>query len=86
VEKMPAKKRGANWTPVNSSPVSGKSFTVGNLPEDSEWEFRVVAVNKAGPGKPSKSTGPHRVRDPVCKLILNKLHSTPGINKRVLSS
>ena len=56
-----------NWTPVNASPVSGTSFTVPNLVEDSEWEFRVVAVNEAGPGKPSKSTGPHRVRDQVCK-------------------
>jgi len=58
---------GTNWTPVNSSPVTGNAFTVPNLPENSEWEFRVVAVNDAGPGKPSKSTGPHKVRDPVCK-------------------
>ena len=70
VEKMPAKKPGASWIPVTSTPVSGTSFKVGNLPQDSEWEFRVVAVNKAGPGKPSKSTGPHRVRDPVCKFTV----------------
>ena len=55
------------WSPVNASPVSGTTFTVPNLVEDSEWEFRVVAVNEAGPGKPSKSTGPHKVRDQVCK-------------------
>ena len=28
-------------------------------------EFRVVPVNDAGVGTPSKSTGPHKVRDPV---------------------
>jgi len=56
-----------NWSPVNTSPVSGNTYTVPNLAENSEWEFRVVAVNDAGPGKPSKSTGPHKVRDPVCK-------------------
>jgi len=56
-----------NWTPVNSAPISGTSFTVPNLAENSEWEFRVTAVNDAGLGKPSKSTGPHKVRDPVCK-------------------
>ena len=68
VEKCPAKGRG-DWKPVNTSPVSGTSFTVPNLTEGSEWEFRVVAVNDAGPGKPSKSTGPHKVRDPVCEWI-----------------
>ena len=69
IEKCPVTKGRStgNWTPVNASPVSGTSFTVPNLVEDSEWEFRVVAVNEAGPGKPSKSTGPHRVRDQVCK-------------------
>jgi len=55
------------WTAVNAAPVSGNTFTVPNLAENSEWEFRVVAVNDAGPGKPSKTTGPHKVRDPVCK-------------------
>jgi len=59
------------WTPVNSSPVAGNTFTVPNLAENSEWEFRVVAVNDAGPGKPSKTTGPHKVRDPVCKSLVS---------------
>ena len=66
VEKMPARGHG-NWTPVNMTPVKETTFKVPNLIEDSEWEFRVVAVNDAGPGKPSKTTGPHKVRDPVCK-------------------
>ena len=72
VEKCPVirGRSTGSWTPVNSSPAKGTSFTVPNLPEGSEWEFRVVAVNDAGPGKPSKSTGPHVVRDPVCELIL----------------
>ena len=36
------------------------------LPEGNELEFRVRAVNDAGPGKPSESTGSHVIRDPVC--------------------
>ena len=52
---------------MTALPVNGTSFTVPNLVEGSEWEFRVAAVNDAGPGKYSKSTGPHKVRDPVCK-------------------
>ena len=74
IEKCPVKKGRAadadNWMPVNSSPVSGNTFTVPNLTEGSEWEFRVVAVNDAGPGKPSKTTGPHKVRDPVCEYTI----------------
>jgi len=57
----------SDWSPVNSTPVNALTFTVPNLIEGSDLEFRVVAINDAGLGKPSKSTGPHRVRDPVCK-------------------
>ena len=60
------KGRGGEWTPVNTTPVSGTSLRVPGLPEGSEWDFRVVAVNDAGPGKPSRATGPHLVRDPIC--------------------
>ena len=67
VQKLPVKGHG-DWTPVNTKPISGTTFTVPNLVEGSEFEFRVVAINDAGPGKPSKSTGPHKVRDPICKL------------------
>jgi hypothetical protein len=66
IQKLPVRGR-SDWTDVNSTPVSGTTFTVPNLIEGSEFEFRVVAVNDAGPGKPSKSTGPHKVRDPICK-------------------
>jgi len=66
VQKLPVKGHG-DWTPVNAKPISGTTFTVPNLIEGSEFEFRVVAINDAGPGKPSKSTGPHKVRDPICK-------------------
>jgi len=67
VQKLPVKGHG-DWTPVNTKPISGTTFTVPNLIEGSEFEFRVVAINDAGPGKPSKSTGPHKVRDPICTL------------------
>ena len=56
-----------DWTPVSSTPTKDPHFKVPNLVEGAELEFRVVAVNDAGPGKPSKSTGPHKVRDPICK-------------------
>ena len=68
VQKLPVKGHG-DWTPVNTKPISGTTFTVPNLIEGSEFEFRVVAINDAGPGKPSKSTGPHKVRDPICEFF-----------------
>lgn len=69
VQKKP---RRGDWTKARTGPVGGDatSVTVPDLPEGQEFEFRVVAVNDAGPGKPSKSTGPHKIRDPICKFSL----------------
>ena len=36
---------------VNREPVSGVEYTVPNLVDGKEYEFRVAAVNKAGPGE-----------------------------------
>ena len=61
-------KYGRDWQPVNADkPATSPNFTVNNLPEGSEYEFRVLAVNDAGPGKPSKPTPTHKVRDPIGK-------------------
>ncbi|KAK2158172.1 hypothetical protein LSH36_175g03003 [Paralvinella palmiformis] len=64
VEKRAIRGKG-DWTPVNNVPVKDTHFKVANLIEGSDVEFRVAAVNDAGLGKPSKSTGSHRVRDPI---------------------
>ena len=77
MQKLPVKGHG-DWTPVNAKPISGTTFTVPNLVEGSEFEFRVVAINDAGPGKPSKSTGPHKVRDPICKSPHDHLATFTG--------
>jgi hypothetical protein len=39
------------WFSVNREPVSGIEYTVPNLVDGKEYEFRVAAVNKAGPGE-----------------------------------
>ena len=63
------KTRSGDWVAANRVPIPGdaKEAKVTGLPEGEELEFRVVALNDAGPGEPSKSTGPHKMRDPVCK-------------------
>ena len=61
------KKGRMDWTPCNGEVTEDTEFKVNNLPEGSTFEFRVVAVNDGGPGKPSNTTGEHVVKDPVCK-------------------
>ena len=39
---------------VNREPVSGVEYTVPGLVDGKEYEFRVAAVNKAGPGEYGK--------------------------------
>lgn len=43
------------WQRVKSSLIADLKFTVTNVPDDAECEFHVIAVNKAGEGKPSPS-------------------------------
>ncbi|CAH8497134.1 unnamed protein product [Schistosoma turkestanicum] len=53
------------WRKATGSLVPGTEATVTGIEEGQTYEFRVSAVNDAGPGKPSKATAPHLVRDPV---------------------
>ncbi len=52
------------WTPVTKREIPDTSFTVSGLSEGMEYEFRVVAQNKAGPGKYSEATRPTVARPP----------------------
>ena len=52
------KPKGGDWAPATPFPVKEPECTVPNLKEGQEYEFRVKAVNEAGPGHPSVSTGP----------------------------
>lgn len=43
-----------------------------DLIEGNQYEFRVVAVNKGGPGEPSDPTAPHIARAKKGKLLVKK--------------
>ena len=46
-------KFGPRFSRVNVEPVKATSFNVTGLTQGDEYVFRIVAENKAGPGKPS---------------------------------
>ena len=50
IEKKP---KFGNWEKALEVPGNSPKATVPNLTEGEEYEFRVIAVNKAGPGDPS---------------------------------
>ena len=48
--------RGGMWIRVNQYPIANTNYTVPSLTEGNRYEFRVLAVNDAGAGKPSRPT------------------------------
>ncbi|XP_073811656.1 projectin protein bent isoform X33 [Musca autumnalis] len=48
------RERGGEWIKCTNYPTPNTSFTVLHLHEGGRYEFRVKAVNDAGPGSPSK--------------------------------
>lgn len=48
----------------HSQPIRGTDTRVADLYKGDEYEFRVVAVNEAGMGKPSDNTPPVTIKDP----------------------
>lgn len=55
VEKKPV--GSDQWTKAIPHTVIDNHVVVGDLPNNGEFEFRVKAINKAGEGEPSSSTG-----------------------------
>lgn len=55
------------WAKVNRRPVIDRTMKASQLTEGSEYEFRVIAINKAGLGKPSDASSAALAVDPVCE-------------------
>lgn len=60
------------WAKVNRRPVIDRTIKACQLTEGSEYEFRVIAINKAGLGKPSDASSAALAVDPVCEYQLEK--------------
>lgn len=58
------------WAKVNRRPVIDRTIKAAQLTEGSEYEFRVISMNKAGLGKPSDPSNAALAVDPVCECRL----------------
>lgn len=75
-------KSSKDWVKKKRVPASETSTTIDGLKEGQEYEFRVRAINKAGPGEPSNATQPivakcRRVKpfitgDQLKKIVIKK--------------
>lgn len=60
-------KAGRGWVDAATVPGDKTIGRVNNVEEGHEYEFRVVAVNKAGPGEPSDTSKSVVAKPRFCK-------------------
>lgn len=65
VEKKGTKE--VNWTKLNRKALIERTLEVAGLSEGAEYEFRVIALNNAGLGKPSEPSTVALAHDPISK-------------------
>lgn len=57
------------WEKAVEVPANKTAATVPDLTEGEEYEFRVIAVNKGGPGEPSDASLPVIAKSRFSKLF-----------------
>jgi len=70
IEKYIIEKKDKNkkdWEKAGEVPGDKTTGKVSGLQEGNEYQFRIVAVNKAGPGTPSDPTKSHIAKHRACK-------------------
>jgi titin len=55
---------GTRWIRVTKKSIAERSYSIDDLVEGSDYEFRVVAENAAGVGQPSETTGKFVAKNP----------------------
>nr|XP_035942557.1 immunoglobulin-like and fibronectin type III domain-containing protein 1 isoform X2 [Halichoerus grypus] len=60
------RKKGSNtWTAVNAQPVPERRWTVADVRQGCQYEFRVTAMSPSGPGEPGPPSDAVFARDPM---------------------
>ncbi|KAF7245553.1 Immunoglobulin superfamily member 22 [Varanus komodoensis] len=79
------RKKGSNlWVPVSKELIQDTKCKVDGLLEDTEYEFQVIAVNRAGPGHPSCASNSVMAKDPIKPPGLVKgLHVADSSNSSI---
>lgn len=60
-----------DWEEVTKTSDATPEAEIGNLKEKMTYQFRVKAVNKAGPSVPSEPTNTHVCKHKNCKHVSN---------------
>lgn len=58
------------WNKVDQVPASVTSYNVQNLRQNTEYEFRVTAINKIGQSDSLVSEGPYMAKSPFSKHLI----------------
>ncbi|VDP99495.1 unnamed protein product [Trichobilharzia regenti] len=77
----PPKHDGGNPIKATIGLVTGPSAHLTGLEPGETYEFRVSAVNDAGPGRPSRATAPHVMKDPSYPAAAPESLNVDKINK-----
>ena len=65
---------GHKWLPANENvKVTDTTFTVKDLVDNEEYEFRVTAENRAGQSKPSAPSKKATIKEEIGELVLRPL-------------
>jgi hypothetical protein len=72
VEKKPV--GSDQWTKATPYNIVDNNVMISDLPANGEMEFRVKAINKAGEGEPSSSTGRVKITEFPSKIFLFDLN------------
>jgi len=62
----------SRWLRMTKETVSDLKYNATDLVEDTQYEFRVIAVNKVGESKPSPKSSSILAKNPWGKLINHK--------------